>query len=451
MNLKVVVCGAGEVGTHIASMLSANEYSVTMIDNDPTRIATLAEALDISTLNGSCASGEILLAAGVPDADLLIACTDQDEINLLTAAIAKHMGAKRTVARVEHQDFFDARGVDYSSALSIDGIICPDHSTAQAIARVLRNPGALAIEDFGQDQIEIQEFPVSEEAPALQQPLAKLGLPTGALLAAVRRDNTAFVPTASTVIQQGDIVLLVGDIKVFQQARKLFHQEESSYRQIVIMSGSSIAVWLCRALQESHTRVRLFVPDRERAIELSNELDWVTVIQADVVDATVFEEERVGQADIFVACSDDDERNILACLWAKSNGTKKVVAISDRSDYLGLLKQIGIDYSFSPQNEAAEEIENFLLRTPLRKLDSFVHKNVNVYRVPVGEKSKAIGCTLAQLGRPEDWMIVTIRRMDDCFVPTAEHQILTGDVLLIIAGSHNLERSLSKLFDAPQE
>jgi trk system potassium uptake protein TrkA len=450
MSLRIVVCGAGEVGTHIASILARQQHRVTVVDLDVTRTAALAEAFDISTLTGSCSDGEILVEAGVPEADLVVACTEQDEVNLLTAAIAKALGARRTVARVEHRVFFEAGGLDYQEALGIDGMICPDYSTAQAIARILRNPGALVIDDFGQDDIEIQEFLVSESAAAVGKSLANLKLPAGSLLVAVRKGAKASVPYATTVVSPGDSVVLAGNRDVFQEARRLFHESDSKNRQVVIMSGSPIAVWLCRALQDRHCRVRLFEPDRERAVELSSKLDWVTIIQDDVVDPSVFEEEKVGQADVFVACGDDDEQNILSCVWAKNNGTRTVVAVSGRSDYLRLLKQIGIDFAFSPRNEAADEIENFLHRSPLRTLATLADGALDVYRVPVGANSKYIGIPLAEIERPSEWIIAAIRRGDECFVPTAGLSINAGDVL-VISGTHKLHKELSTLFDAETE
>lgn len=447
MGINVVVCGAGEVGTHIAALMSKTDNAVTLIDSDADRLAVLAELHDISTLTGSCTSGEVLITAGVPKADLVICCTDQDEINLLTAAISKSLGAKRAVARVEHRVFFEAGGLDYSEALRIDGMICPDYSTAQAIARVLRNPGATALENFGQDAIELQEFKISGEGPALGRPLAELGLPDGTRLAAVKRGRETFIPNGRSTIQIGDTVIMVGNTAVFQEARRKFQAEDRRHRQIVIMSGTPIAVWLCRELKNRHFSVRLFEPNRERAEELANKLDWVTVIQDDIVDPAVFEEEKVEQADYFVACGEDDEDNILSCVWAKSKGTSQVIAVSGRSDYLNLLKQIGIDYAFSPRNEAAEDIENFLPRPALRKLGSLSHGAIDVYRVPVGNSSTAIGQSIAQLGRESHYIIAAIRRQDESFVPAAADILLAGDTLLIV-GEHRRESELARQFHA---
>ncbi|MDA0991083.1 MAG: NAD-binding protein, partial [Verrucomicrobia bacterium] len=341
-------------------------------------------------------------------------------------------------------------GLDYAAALGIDGMICPDYSTAQAIARVLRNPGASAIADFGQDQIEIQEFVVRHDAAAAGTRLADVHMPPGVLLAAINRGGKVFVPDGEAITDPGDKIVLVGNAGTFQSARKLFHKDDNGHLQVVIMGGSPSAVWLCRALRHGNFRIRLFEPELARATFLSNKLDWVTVVQENVIEPSVFEEEKIGQADAFVACCEDDERNILSCVWAKKNGVGKVVAIASRSDYLDLLKSLGIDHAFSPRNEAADEIENFIRSAPLRKLASLADGVVDVYRVPVGRSAKCAGKSIAQLGRPGEWIIAAIRRGDEAFVPRATHTIEAGDILVVV-GSHKLERMLSKFFDASLE
>lgn len=450
MSKRIVICGAGEVGTHFAGLLAGTDKSVTVIDVNPDRIAWLDDAVDIRTVTGSCTNAEVLRVAIGDGADLLVACTDQDEINLLTCALAKHLNVARTVARVEHRVFFESAGMNYAECLGVDGMICPDYSTAQAIARLIRNPGTVAIEDFGQESVAMQELSVSPDAPAVGQTLEQLQMPVRTLLAAVRREDTAFVPSASTVIQVGDNIVIVGHLESLPAARLLFFETEESPRQIVIMGGSPIAVWLCRNLPRRRFRIRMFEPDRGRAAELGDKLDWITVIQADVVDPAVFEEEKIGQADVLVACSDDDEQNMLACIWAKNKGTRTVIAVSGRSDYLTLLGQVGIDYAISPRNEAAEEIDNFLDHSPLQCISTLAEGVLDVYRARVGSESELLGLPLAKTERSREWIIALIRRDGATFVPQATDALAPGDSLIVV-GTHGIEDYLTGLFDTDHE
>ncbi|MFT5326354.1 MAG: trk system potassium uptake protein TrkA, partial [Planctomycetaceae bacterium] len=233
-------------------------------------------------------------------------------------------------------------------------------------------------------------------------------------------------------------------------ARRLFFEAEETPRQIVIMSGSPIAVWLCRNLPRRRFRVRLFEPDRVRAAELGDKLDWVTVIQADVLDPAVFEEEKIGQANILVACGDDDEQNMLTCVWAKNKGTRTVIAVSGRSDYLTLLAQIGIDYAVSPRNEAAEEIDNFLDHSPLQRISTLAEGVLDVYRARVGPGSKMLGRSLAETERSSEWIITLVRRDGSTFVPEATDVLTPGDTLVVV-GAHGIESQLESLFDSDHE
>ena len=226
--------------------------------------------------------------------------------------------------------------------------------------------GAVAIEDFGRGAIEMQEFEVSADARAIGRPLSEIGVPRGVRLAAIKRSQFALIPDAATVIEPGDVVVLVGNTAVFQEARRLFHTANNSRQQVVILSGSSMAVWLCRALKEKGFSIRLFEPRRPRAEELGEKLNWVTVIQEDVMDPAVFEEERIAHADAFIALDDDDEHNILACAWAKDRGVMRAIASSDRINYLHLIHHVGIDHAFSPRIQAAEEVHRLLMEDTLQ-------------------------------------------------------------------------------------
>ncbi|MHC4107771.1 MAG: NAD-binding protein, partial [Planctomycetota bacterium] len=181
--MNITICGAGQVGSKAAEALGAAGNDITVIDRDGARLRAVADSLDIATYCGNCAQADVLRETGIASADLLVAATDLDEVNLLTATIAKKLGAAKTIARVHHGPFFEQRGLNYEQDLSIDRLICPEYSTALAIASTLRNPGALAIENFARGAIEMQQFPVSKDAPAIGKPLAQLGLPSGSRLA----------------------------------------------------------------------------------------------------------------------------------------------------------------------------------------------------------------------------------------------------------------------------
>lgn len=445
--MDIVICGAGEVGRHAAEVLAEAANNITVIEADPNRLRTLEDALDIRALTANCASAKALAEANAGSADLVLATTNSDEVNLLTAMIAKKLGAKKCIARVHHRAYFDDRAFNYQEQLGIDRLICPEYSTAQAIARTLRNPAAIAIENFARGRIEMQEFPVSDKASAIGRRLADVNLPSGTRLAGVRRKDDAFIPEASSVIVGGDSVILVGNADHFRDARKLFQDEKPQRRRIVIMGGTSMAVWLCRLLNNRNFSIRLFETDRQRAEELAEKLDWVTVIQADPTERAVFTEEHLHQVDVFIAVLDDDEDNIIGAVLAKMRGVAEVITVVQRAHYLDVIYDIGVDMVFSPRLVAAEEINAELDESPMRLLGTLAEGVIDVFRVRIGDKAPVIGKPLREIKRSSDWILAAIQRGQDAHVPGADDVIEPGDVALVVV-KHGQETELKKIFAA---
>lgn len=445
--MNIIICGAGQVGSHAAELLAADGHNVVVIDCNDAKLRQIEDRLDLQTLSGNCATAEILKIAGAMRADLVVAATNLDEINLLTASLAKGLGASQTVARVHHSTYFAQRDLDYENHLRIDRLICPEFATSLAIARTLRNPAALAIENFARGKIEMQEFPVSKGAPAINKPLAELHLPQGTRLATVQQQDKIFIPRADTAVQADDIVILVGNSDVFNDARMLFQSIKAGRRRIVIFGGTSTAVYLARALRDRRFSVRIFEEDLDRARELADKLDWVTVINASATDRSVFDEEHLDQANAFVALLDDDDRNILSCAWAKSLGVPEAIAVVQNPDYLPLLPSVGIDRPFSPRMEAGREIFRFIDKRPLHSIASLAEGIVDAYSVRVGAHSELTNRPLREVSLESQLMIAAIQRAEQVWVPTADDSLHVGDTLLII-GRHGDDQRLRKLFDA---
>ncbi len=442
--MRVVICGAGHVGGHAAEVLAAADHSITVIDRDESRVRLISDRLDVATMARDCTHAETLIEAGCVKADLLVAATESDEVNLLTASIAKGLGARKTVARVHEGTFYEQATFRYDEHLGIDSLICPEFATAESIAHVLRNPAAIAIESFARWQIEMQEFRVDEKAPAIGKPLMDLSL-RGARMAAITQGGEVRTPTADTTVGPGDAVVLIGDHGSMEKAVRLFGKPKPERRDVVVMGGSPMAEWFCRALRDRAFRIRLFEVDRERAEALASRLDWVTVINADPTTQAVFQEEYLGRADVFVALTDDDERNILGGAWAKSQGIKQAVAVVQRPVYLHLLEHIGIDLAFSPRVTAAREIGRLLDDSPLVSLSSLARGVLDIYRVVVGRDAPVTGAPLKSLTGLRDWTIAAVRHEGQAYVPDGDSRIRAEDTVLIV-GPHGEGKKLRELF-----
>lgn len=444
--MRIIICGAGEVGAHAAEVLSAAGNAITVIDTDTARLSAVTDHLDVSTLVGDCSFAHVLLDAGVDGADLVVAATSHDHVNLLTATLAKSAGAKRTVARVHQTEYFRQKRFDYQKRLGVDRLICPEYSTAIAIAQALHNPTAQAIENFGAGSIEIEQFAVGKSAPAVGRTLAEVPLPTGSRLAVVVRKGEAIMPDGSSRVQPEDKVILVGNADVYDDARRLFQADGARRRtQVVLMGGPEMAVWLCQALRSRAFALRLFETDRRRAEELATELDWVTVLHSDPTDRATFLEERLGEADVFIAIRDDDEDNIIACVLAKARGVERTMAVVQRSNYLDIINDIGVDRAYSPRLVAARQIESVLDEGGVRVLTSYPDGDVSVYRTRVGEGAEVVGRRLRTLKLTPDWSIIGVRRGLVARVPSADDDLAPGDTVLVV-GRSGRESDVAELF-----
>ena len=445
--MRIVICGAGEVGSHAAEVLDRAGHGVTIIDTDVARLSLLEDSIDVRTVLGNCTRAEVLREGGVENADMLVSATSQDEVNLLASTLAMRLGAKQTIARVHEYDFADPHAYDYAEGLGINHLICPEFSTAMVIAQNIRNPAAHAVETFARGQIEMQQFRVDTDCPATRKPLSELDVPRGARVAAVIRDGVAVIPDSSLQLKSDDAVVLVANADIYDQAREIFKVGDHRRRSVVILGGTMMAEWLCRSLKNKPFSIRLFEKDRERAEELAAELEWVTVLNADPVDPGVFTEERVAEADVFVALLNEDETNIIGGVLAKLRGVEMVIVVVQRSTYLEPVYTIGIDRAYSPRTVAAKQIENALDTNSVRVLSSLSDGEVSVFRVRVGENSKIAGERLRAVKLTPNWSVLAVQRGDKTSVPHADADVCAGDVVLVL-GRTDRSDDLAKIFDA---
>lgn len=443
--MNIIIAGAGEVGRYAVTVLAEEGHHVTLIDLHEERLTLLGEALDIRTLAGSATHADVLREAGANRADLFVAATSLDEINLLAASIAKALGAARTVARVHHSAYHDNRGMNYGAHFGIDRLLCPEYLTSLAIVGVLRDPAVHAIEHFARGQIIMERLEISDRAEVIGKPLKDLGMPAGLRLGTVIREGRAVVPTADTVLKAGDQVTLVGTTALFEQALPKFRRGELHQRKVVIVGGSSTSVWLTRALDPRSFRVRLYVRDRERAEELSEKLSHATVFQSDPTDPDIFDEQNIRQADAFVVLTDDDEDNILGALQAKHLGIEQAVAIISRSTYHQLIQGLGINHVFSPRIVAVREIQRLTQSETVRQIARFDAHGTGVFEITVAAGAEALGQTIAELPLPTGCVLLAIQRGNDVHVPGSRDTVEAGDTVMAVA-HEDLVTRLKRLF-----
>ena len=443
--MNIIICGAGNTGTHAAEILAADGANVTVIDESQSALDSLADSLDVATLLGKPAAARVLESAGVADADVVIATTPVDELNVLCASTASYLGADRTFATVTHSTYLDRDLLDYSKIFSIDSLICPAFSTARAIASHLRNPAAMKVEQLVGHTIEVQQFQVSKGASGIGRHLSDVKLPGGARLTAITRNGDTYLPGGISTVDEGDEVLLVANSDVFHDARRVFRAKDAGRRSVVIMGGSPVAVWLCRSLQNRGFSIRLFETDPNRASELAEKLPWVTVIQADPTDPNVFTDEHIENVDAFVALT-SDEHNILSCAWAAGLGVLETYPVVSRKDYEPFVKAMGLTHTFSPRELAVDEIKKRLARKQMTRVASLAGDDLAIYRIRVGKNAPVAGKPLSELTLMPNCMVIVLEHDEHHgVVPDASEVLDERDVVFVVV-RREFEDVLSTLF-----
>jgi trk system potassium uptake protein TrkA len=441
--MRIVVLGAGTVGTSIANMLCRHRHSVTVVDQDPARTRRVNDELDVRAITGSAAQSSVLFQAEVLGADLCLAMTGVDEVNLVAGSIAKAMGARRSVARIYSPVFRDLSTFDYQRHFRIDRLLNIEHLSAMELAREIRHPGAVVVENFARGELEMQDLAVSEGTSAVGVPLKALQLPAGVRIGSIFRNGKMKIAGAEDRVAAGDRLTLIGKREDIDEVREKFQKELPPKQGVVIAGGGETGYHLARVLEGPRFSVLLLDKDRQRCEFLAAHLKYTTVVNADAQQRSNLEEERVGSADVFVACTGDDEDNIMACVEARELGAKTIMSIVNRPDYANVVGKLGIDHAVSPRKVIAREILGFLntgaviSRTPMA-----ADAALEVMEIEVVEGAPATKSPLAELELPPECLIGAVIRENYVMVPGADDRFLPGDTVVALVESSAIEQTV---------
>ena len=445
--MRIVILGAGTVGSSIADLLCRHGHSITIVDNDATKTRQLNDELDVRALTGSASSSSVLFQCNVPGADLCLAVTGEDEVNLIAASMAKAMGADRSIARVYASVFRDLSTFDYQRHFNIDRLLSLEHLAALEFARSIRNPGSLIVESMVGKELEVQEWTVTPSAVAVGKPLKAIELPANIRIGCITRDGRTWIAGAEDEIVAGDRVTALGRRDTVDKVRPSFQPKQLDKQMVVIAGGGETGYHLARLLVGGRRSIVLIEEDSQRCEFLARSLDKVTVVCGDGTRRKVLEEERSGNANVFVACMGDDEENIMASVEAREVGAQSVMAIIARPDYGSVVGKLGIDLAVSPREVMAKQVLSYLNPGPVLTRSSIIGSDVSVLELDVNKGSPATQHVLANLRLPVQSLIAAVSRDDHVEVPGADNRLRGGD--RVIALVHDAEiKSLVPLFKA---
>jgi len=430
--MRIVTLGGGTVGTWIADLLCRNRHSVTVVDIDPVHTRRINDELDVRALSGSASQSTVLFQAGVMTADLCLAVTGDDEVNIVGASLAKAMGARRSISRVYAPVFRDLSTFDYQRHFGIDRLLSLEHLSATELARNIRNPGSVIVENFARGELEVQEVIVQVKTSAVDVPLKQLGLPAAVRIGSIYRDGNMWIAGAEDKVQLDDRITLIGRREDIDEVKELFHRGEVAKKRVVIAGGGETGYHLARTLEGERFNIVLMDESLQRCEFLSSNLQRVTVVQADATRRSVLEEERVGSADVFVACTGDDENNIMAGVEAREIGAKQIMGIVGRPDYASVVGKLGIDVAVSERDVMAKQVLGFLNTGAVVSRTMLPGGKVGVYEIEVIEGCTATEHVLANLRLPSQCLIAAVLREQYVRVPGADDHLEPGDTVVAL-------------------
>ena len=442
--MRILTLGGGTVGTWIADLLCRNRHSVTVVEIDPEQTRRINDELDVRAITGSASQSSVLFQAGVMSVDLCLAVTGDDEVNLVSASMAKAMGSRRSVARVYAPVFRDLSTFDYQRHFSIDRLLSLEHLSASELARNIRNPGSVTVENFARGELEVQEVIVEQQTSAVGVPLKQLGLPAAVRIGSIFREGTMWIAGADDEIQLNDRVTLIGRREDIDEVKELFHSGEVVKRSVVIAGGGETGYHLARTLEGERFNIMIMDESLERCEFLSSNLQRVTVVQADATRRSILEEERVGSADVFVACTGDDENNIMAGVEAREIGAKQIMAIVGRPDYASVVGKLGIDVAVSERDVMAKQIMSFLQSGPVVSRMSLPGGKISVFEIEVLEGVPATEHVLAKVPLPNQCLIAALMRAEYAKVPGADDRLQPGDTVIALIDESELDAALGQ-------
>ncbi len=445
--MNIFIAGGGRVGFHLAQLLSTENHDVTVIESDPNQLEQVDYALDASTVLGDAISIMLLKEVSVDAADLFVAATGSDEINLIAAAAAKGLGAKQVVARVHNMRYVES-GILYEQVLAIDFVLSPEALTALEIANYIETPGIVAAEDFGRGMVQMRQMRVVKSPTVGGKTLKDVCPPgSGVLLGMISRNKTIVIPHGDTIIDAGDVVTLIGRREQMAEVQKLFKAAESKPRNVVIMGGSSIGLYLAQALEKRQRSVKLFDRNPARSKQLAATLKKTKVVCRDVTSRVALGQEHVETADVFVATTRDDARNIIASVLAKEMGASQTITVVHQPDFAPLVQKLGIDHAVTPRASLANRILKLVRQEKVSSLAVLEEGQVEILEFSVNGNTPIVGKRLkdVQSKFPRQALVATIQRGDQVIVPSGDDEILAGDTVVLIATAESVEAA-QKLF-----
>jgi trk system potassium uptake protein TrkA len=451
--MKIVVLGAGQVGASVAHSLSNENNDITIVDTDSHRLKDLQDRLDIRCVLGFASHPKVLIRAGIEDADLVIALTNSDEVNMTACQVAYTLFNTPTrIARVRSSEYMEQPALFHRAHCPIDVLISPESLVVQHISSLIEYPGALQVLDFADGRAQLVATQAYAGSPLVNQRLhtLKQHMPAGAdaRVAAIYRKEKTIIPDGGTVIEENDTVFFLAAKKHIRTMMKELRPQHSPVRRIILAGGGNIGANLARSLEHKH-HVKIIERNRETAEMIAQDIEKAIVMVGDCTDEDMLREEGIDNTDVYCVLTNDDEANILSSMLAKKMGAEKVIALINRPSYVDLVESGSIDIAVSPQQVTIGALLTHIRRGNMVKVHSLRRGAAEaIEAVALGDSrsSRVVGRTVEEIDLPEGTTIPAIVRGEDVIIAHHDTMIMEKDHVLLFVPDKRQIAAIERLF-----
>ncbi len=444
--MKILIVGSGQVGYFLCDRLSREGHEVTLIDQSEEIVQRAQDRLNVMGVVGNGASAEILEQAGIKEAEIFIAVTNIDEVNILACLLAREYQVGVLVARTKNIEYTSHKAVLSKEKLGIDLLINPEDAVADELTKLACNSKAFDVAEFAEGQILFQGYRIGPESPLCDLSLAELGELRGMyrfVVVAISRGNTTIIPRGDDVIQDGDRIYIFAPQSELPAINYLLQAEGIDQRRVrraFVLGGSRIGLQVAQNLEKLNFQTKLVEKDEDRCYKLAEQLHKAVVINAEGLDVETLLDEGLAEAGVFIAVTDNDQTNILTCLLAKQHKARRTLALVSQPELIGLATELGIDACISPRLAAAGAILKFVRRGDIISLTAVEGSNSEVLELEIKEDSGLHGRTLQELHFPRGAIIGAIVRGDKYDIPTGDSTLEAGDRVVIFTLPEALQK-----------
>lgn len=450
--MKIIIVGAGEVGYQIAKRLSEENNDVILIDKDQEKINRINENLDVQALLGSGTSPQMLRDSGLMEADMLIAATDSDEVNLIACMLARHLNPTAIkVARLRNQEYLKEEGLIDKDLLGIDQIINPEMVMVETIRNLMMVPGASDVIDFVNGKVKLIGITIDPESEFVGKKFSSFQNLQGRLLVGtIIRGEQVFIPHGQDTIQGNDLIYVVARENELHEIFKILNIKHEELKRVIIIGGGEVGFALASSLDQSGINVKLIEKDPKRCEVLAERLQKTIVINGDGTDKDLLIEENISNADYLVAITGDEESNVLISLLGKGLGVKKTITRINKLGYIPLVFAIGLDTIVSGRLSAVRAILQYIRKGKIISVAPLKGEHAEAIEAEALKTSEIVNKPLSKVRFPKGAIVGAIVRGDEIIIPKGDSIILENDRLIIFA-LQNVIPQLEKLLTVKLE